>query len=130
MRPIIALTALCAVAPLGAQTPDRSHPPALGPAPSLALPPIARRTLSNGLVVMILEKRQVPLVQVNLVVKTGSAMDPDGKAGLASMTAAMLDEGAGTRNALDLADAVDYLGADLSVFSEQHATTLALHTPV
>ncbi len=138
MRPTISLTALCVVATaapfVAAQAPpsapDRSRPPALGPPPSLALPPIARHTLSNGLVVLILEKHQVPLVQVNLVVKAGSAMDPEGRAGLASMTAAMLDEGAGTRDALELADAVDYLGADLSVFAEQHATTVALHTPV
>ena len=115
---------------LVAQVPDRSKPPALGPTPSLSLPPVTRQTLSNGLQVLILEKHQVPLAQVNLVVKAGSAMDPDDRPGLASMTAAMLDEGAGTRRALELADAIAYLGADISVTAEQHRVTAALHTPV
>ena len=115
---------------LVAQAPDRSKPPALGPTPSLSLPPVTRQTLSNGLQVLILEKHQVPLAQVNLVVKAGSAMDPDDRPGLASMTAAMLDEGAGTRSALELADAIAYLGADISVTAEQHRVTAALHTPV
>jgi zinc protease len=54
---------------LVAQAPDRSKPPALGPTPSLSLPPVTRQTLSNGLQVLILEKHQVPLAQINLVVK-------------------------------------------------------------
>jgi predicted Zn-dependent peptidase len=120
---------LCITTALLAQAPDRTKPPELGPAPALTLPPVTRHTLSNGLTVLVLEKHQVPLVQVNLVVKAGSAMDPDDRPGLASMTAAMLDEGAGTRSALELADAVDLLGASLSVSAEQHITTVALHTP-
>ena len=115
---------------LVAQAPDRSKPPALGPTPSLSLPPVTRQTLSNGLQVLILEKHQVPLAQINLVVKAGSAMDPDDRPGLASITAAMLDEGAGTRGALELADAIAYLGADISITAEQHRITAALHTPV
>ena len=114
---------------LGQQV-DRSKPPELGPPPALSLPPVTRHTLSNGLQVLVLEKHQVPLVQVNVVVKAGSAMDPDDRPGLASLTAAMLDEGAGTRNALELADAIDFLGADISVSAEQHRITAALHAPV
>jgi predicted Zn-dependent peptidase len=113
-----------------AQAPDRSKPPELAPPPALTLPPIAQHTLSNGLKVLLLEKQQVPVVQINLVVKEGSANDPDGKTGLASMTAVMLDEGAGSRTALELADAVDFLGAQLGVSAEQHITTVSLYTPV
>ncbi|HEX9611163.1 MAG TPA: pitrilysin family protein [Gemmatimonadales bacterium] len=121
---------LCIALQLVAQVPDRSKPPQLAPPPALSLPPIAQHTLSNGLRVFVLEKHQVPVVQVNLVVKAGSANDPDGKTGLASMIAVMLDEGAGSRNALELADAVDFLGAQLSASAEPHVTTLALHSPV
>ena len=70
--------------------------------------------LSNGLAVWLVESHEVPLVQINLLVKAGAGDDPAGKFGLASLTAAMLDEGAGTRNALELADAVDFLGASLA----------------
>ena len=76
------------------QRPDRSKVPALGPAPQLTLPPIQKRTLSNGLNVWIVEAHEVPLVQVNLLVLAGSGDDPAGKFGLASLTSAMLDEGA------------------------------------
>lgn len=110
--------------------PDRSAPPALGPPPSFDPPAIERFELSNGLEVLLLEKHEVPLVQANLVVRTGSVDDPEGKTGLAAMTAAMLDEGAGDRNALEVADAIDFLGADLATSAGEHVTTLRLHTPL
>ena len=125
----IGLTLLLAGS-VAAQAPDRSKPPALGPTPSLSLPAVTRQTLSNGLPVLILEKHQVSLVQVNVVVKAGTALDPGDRPGLASLTAAMLDEGAGTRNALELADAIAFLGADISIGAEPHRITAALHAPV
>ena len=50
---------------------------------------------------------------MNLLVQAGSGDDPCGKFGVASLTAAMLDEGAGTRSALEIADEVEFLGASL-----------------
>ncbi|MGH7528865.1 MAG: M16 family metallopeptidase [Gemmatimonadales bacterium] len=125
-----AVSLLCLAGSLTAQAPDRSKPPELGPPPVLQLPPVTRHELSNGLTVLLLEKHQVPIVQVNVVVKAGSAMDPDDRPGLASVTGASLDDGAGRRDALELADAVAYLGAQLNVSVEQHVTTAALNTPV
>src|SRR5262245_37519901 len=113
-----------------AQAPDRSKPPALGAQPSLKLPPIQHFKLSNGLPVVLMEKHTLPLVQINLLVKTGSAMDPAGKSGLASFTSEMMDEGAGSRNALQLADATDFLGANLSTFAGQHTAGVTLNTPL
>ncbi len=113
-----------------AQKPDRSKPPELGPPPALQLPRIQRFTLANGLEVVMMEKHQVPLVQVNLLVRAGTAHDPEGKRGLASMTAAMMNEGAGDRDALAFADAVDFLGASISVTAGMHTTTVALFTPL
>lgn len=113
-----------------AQKPDRSRPPSLGDPAPLRLPEIQRFTLSNGLPVVLMEKHGVPLVQINLLVKTGSAMDPSGQSGLASLTAAMMDEGAGTMSALELADAIDFLGARISTFAGQHTSGVSLYTPV
>ncbi|MGE3190370.1 MAG: M16 family metallopeptidase [Vicinamibacterales bacterium] len=126
---LIAVLAL-SVAPATAQGPDRSHPPATGPAPSLTLPDVAKRTLSNGLPVWVVEQHEVPLVQVNLIVRAGSATDPDGKFGVGSLTAAMLDEGAGGRSSLELADAVDFLGADLGTSSSYDYSAVRLSVPV
>lgn len=134
MRPnrfVLALLGVATLAPpLPAQAPDRSKPPALGPLPALLLPAIRRFELGNGLKVLFMEKHEVPLVQVNVLVKAGAAMDPAGKSGVAVMTANMVDEGAGGRNALDLADAIEYLGAQIQVGAGMHTSVIQLHTPL
>ena len=115
----------------GAQErPDRSKPPALGLAPQLSLPQIQKRMLSNGLPVWLIEAHEVPLVQVSLLVKAGAGDDPPAKFGVASLTAAMLDEGAGSRTALQIADAVEFLGASLATSSSFDASAVRLNVPV
>ena len=109
---------------------DRSRAPGLGPAPQLKIPPIQKRALANGLPVWIVEQHEVPLVQVNLVIHTGSGDDPANAFGLASFTAAMLDEGAGTRSALQIADEVEFLGAALGSTSSFDSSAVRLNTPV
>ncbi|MBI1804430.1 MAG: insulinase family protein [Ignavibacteriae bacterium] len=113
-----------------AQKADRSKPPELGPAPSLQLPPIQHLKLSNGLAIVLLEKHNLPLCQAELIVRGGIAADPIEKTGLASMTADMMEQGAGSRNALELADAIDFLGASISAFAGWHTSGVILHTPV
>jgi predicted Zn-dependent peptidase len=120
---------LAAMAGLAAQQPDRSVPPAPGPLPKFTPPAIQRRTLTNGLPVWVVPLHKVPVVNVTLVVKAGAAADPKGKFGLASLTAEMLDEGAGTRDALHVADAVDYLGATVSTSSSFDSSIVDLHVP-
>jgi len=118
-------------APLFAQQlPDRSKAPVPGAPPALKLPPIQKRALSNGVPVWVVEMHEVPVVNVSLLIKAGASADPAGKYGLASFTSAMLDEGAGSRGALELADAVDFLGASLSTGSSFDASSVRLHTPV
>jgi predicted Zn-dependent peptidase len=109
---------------------DRSKPPALGAPSALTLPPIQKRTLSNGLPVLLVESHEAPLVQVNLLIRAGSGDDPAGKFGAASLTLAMLDEGAGSRNALQIADEVEFLGADLGTTSSFDASAVRLNVPV
>jgi predicted Zn-dependent peptidase len=118
------------VALVAQSAPDRSKPPMIGPPPQLNLPDIQKRTLSNGLTVWLVETHEVPLVQVNLLLKAGAGDDPAAKFGVASLTAAMLDEGAGTRNALDLADAIDFLGASLVTTASYDASAVRLNVPV
>jgi zinc protease len=113
-----------------AQAPDRSKAPQPGPPPALRLPAIQKRTLTNGLPVWIVERHEVPIVQVNLVVLSGTGDDPAGKFGIASLTASMLTEGAGGRSALAIADAVDFLGADLVTSSSSDQSAVRLNVPV
>ena len=130
-RTLIATAATLMVVTLAvAQKPDRSAPPPVGPPPAFSVPAIEKFTLPNGLPVYVLEKHQVPLVQINLLVQAGTVMDPSGKSGLANMTSAMMMEGAGKRSALALADAIDYLGARITSTAGQHAMAVRLHTPL
>ena len=124
------LFAALAIAGVAAQNPDRSKAPALGPVPALTLPPIVKRTLTNGLPVWIVEMHKVPLVDVTLLVKSGSAADPGDKIGVANVAADMLDEGAGTKTALDLADEIAFLGGSLSTSSDWDSSVVRLHLPV
>ena len=130
MRDTIAIV-LALVVTVGAQQqPDRSHPPQSGPAPALRLPAIHKQKLSNGLPVWIVEMHKVPVAQVNLVVLSGTADDPGRLFGTANLTASMLEEGAGSRTSLEIADAVDFLGADLSAAAAVDASAVRLHVPV
>src|SRR3989454_5481185 len=125
---VAALAGLTAV--VSAQAPDRTKPPAPVPPPALNLPSIQKKQLSNGLPVWIVELYEVPVAQVNLVVFSGSADDPVGKFGVANLTTSMLQEGAGPRSALEIADAVDFLGADLGTSSATDSSAVRLHVPV
>jgi predicted Zn-dependent peptidase len=109
---------------------DRSQPPEPGPPPVLQLPDVGAARLSNGLAVHLVEMHEVPVVEIALVLEAGAAQDPAGKFGLASLTAAMLDEGAGGRPALDLAEAFALLGATLTTGSSYDATFVRLGVPV
>jgi predicted Zn-dependent peptidase len=126
---VLLITAAVAVS-LSAQAPDRGKPPAIGPAPSLKQPTIQKQKLSNGLAVWIVEHHEVPLAQINMIVRSGSAADPIGKYGVGSLAAAMLDEGAGTRSSLELADALEFLGANLSTTSSFDYSAVRMSVPV
>lgn len=81
-----------------------------------------RSTLANGLTVLVVEQRGLPLTAVRLVVLAGSAFDPPGKEGVAALTALLLDKGAGNRSASQVAETVDFRGGTLEVDHTHDAT--------
>ena len=105
--------------------PARATRPALDATPALRLPPIEQFTLGNGMRVVLMQKRDLPLVQVNLSIDAGSVHD-NTQLGIASLTAAMLDEGAAGRNALQIADEFEVLGARFSIGAGVHTTSLSV----
>jgi zinc protease len=111
------------------QSPDRSGPPALGQVKNLELPAPVRFTLTNGLKVVLMEKHNVPMVQVNLLIQTGNYDDPVGKEGLASFVMDVLDEGAGTFSALQLADEIEFLGAQIGTGSRPFSSEVNCTAP-
>jgi zinc protease len=96
-----------------------------GPAPGET--PILKRRLSNGLDVWLVEHHDVPIVQISLVVPHGTGDDPAGKYGVASLVSAMLTEGAGSRTAADIADAVDRFKGNLAPTGGIDSSSVQLH---
>ena len=80
-------------------------------AQTLHMPPHEKVVLKNGLTLLLLEKHGVPLVNIYALVRTGSAGDPQGQDGLASITAGLLRKGTKTRTAQQFAADLDYIGA-------------------
>jgi zinc protease len=107
---------------------DRSGMPKLGPTPHYAPPRFERRMLSNGLELRIVERHDLPIVTVDLVVKSGETSAPKGKEGLASIAASLIDEGTKSRSALQVAGDLALIGASLGIAGELESTTVSLTT--
>lgn len=91
-------------------------------AQTLRLPPHEKVVLKNGLTVFLLEKHSVPLVNISAIVKAGSAADPAGQEGLATVTAELLRKGTKTRSAQQFASDLDYIGATFEVEAQPDFT--------
>ena len=103
--------------------------PAVGMLPPLRTPPTTQLTLGNGLEVVAIARSVAPIVSVSLMLRSGADADPAGREGLASSTAEMLDEGAGTRTALEVAEELEQIGADLYVGAGRDGSQLTVQVP-
>ena len=108
---------------------DRTKPPTLSAPPALKVPAARTAALPNGLELTVVESHKVPVVDVSLVIDAGAVRDPANLPGLATFTATMLQQGAGRRTALDIADETAFLGAQLSVVAGFDVATVTLHVP-
>jgi predicted Zn-dependent peptidase len=78
------------------------------------LPRYERIELSNGAVLLLMERHDVPLIALNAVVRGGSSVDPADQAGLSALLANLLEKGAGKRDAAAFANALASVGGVLS----------------
>ena len=116
-----------AAAAVAAGTPDadyRQQAPAPGAAVEFHAPVPKAFKLKNGLQVFLIERHDVPLVTLGLAIQAGADSDPAGKAGLASLTVDLLDEGTTTRDASAIALGFEALGARFNAESEADASAL------
>jgi len=98
--------------------------PTVAPAQTLHLPPHEKVVLKNGLTVLLLEKRGVPLVNISAIVKAGAAADPSGQEGLATTTAGLLRKGTKKRSAQQFAADLDYIGGEFEAEAGPDFTTI------
>ncbi len=85
---------------------------ALGAA-GVQLPPFQSVTLPNGAMIVLVEKRDTPMVSLNVTVRGGALGDPAGKDGTASLFTDLIQKGAGARNAMQFAEAIENAGGSL-----------------
>jgi zinc protease len=107
------LVALVCSAPASAQVAEwpTERPPRPLPAREVKFPPYQFRTLANGLQVVAVSHHEQPAVSLRLIIRAGAAQDPADKSGVASLVAALLDQGTTTKSAEQIASAVDSIGA-------------------
>ena len=109
--------------------PDRTESPQPAAPKSVELPAVEKSRLENGVEVWTVERRQVPVVSMWLVLNLGATAAPPSEFGLADFTSSLLEEGAAGKSALELSDELDFLGANYSSSTNFDATRLTLSVP-
>jgi len=103
--------------------PDRIHYPPL----SFTLPKAERIALDNGIIMYFIEDRELPLININAVIRTGNIYDDPGKEGLAALTGTVMRTGGTTGMTGDeIDDELDYIAADISVASGKESASASL----
>lgn len=101
-------------------------PPASEAPRDVHLPPIVRETLDNGLELNTVRAGAFPLAYVRIVVRGGLSADPANRPGLSSLVANMLREGTRTRTSAEIAEEIEYTGADLQVGADAQQIMLQI----
>lgn len=96
---------------------EKQTPPPPKPAKEITFPAFQEKTLANGLRVVVIEQHETPSLSLRLLVPAGKVHTPDGKAGLADATAALLREGTATRSSQQIAQAIDSVGGQLATLA-------------
>ena len=122
----LALGAGCAVLPTHPRPAWELPPPPAHDAPVVQPGALHRSELPNGLRVIVLEDRRLPRIAFGVTLRRGAGSEAPGEAGLALFLSELMKRGAGDRDALELAQAVDQLGASLSVSSGWDSTTVGV----
>lgn len=122
----VALIMLTGLSNVFAQTPTETPPPPADP-PGLTLPQVEEMTLPNGLRVVVVQRKNVPLVTASLLVKKGAADENPKKAGVASMTADLLTKGTAFKDATQIAEEIEFLGASMNAGAGWNSSTVNIN---
>lgn len=98
--------------------------PGLALAQGVTLPEVERVVMDNGVVLILHEKDDVPLVGFEASIRGGATSDPEGLGGTANLLAGLLEKGAGERDAAEFAEAIDAVGGELSAAADTEFITI------
>ncbi|MFA6956204.1 MAG: pitrilysin family protein [Thermoanaerobaculia bacterium] len=99
--------------------------PAAAQTASMKLPPYEKVKLGNGMQLILMEKRDVPMIAFHARIAGGAITDPTGKEGTADLAADLLQKGAGSRDALQFSAATDSVGASFGTASAREALVVS-----
>ena len=94
------------------------------PAAGIKVPANQRFVLPNGLTIVLVPKKDVPLIAFSGFVRGGALSDPADKPGVASLVAGLLDRGAGKRSAFEFAEAVEGVGGSFNAAAGSESITV------
>lgn len=96
------------------------------PAPGqFELPEYKRVPLPNGLMLLLVEKHALPMISVEIGLRSGSVADPPGKEGTASLTASLLRKGTASRSSEQVSADIDFIGMEYSTRVDQDGTHIS-----
>lgn len=85
-----------------------------------------RAELDNGMVLLTSEQRALPMVSIDLLIDAGSRYDEPTQEGVANLTARLLTYGTRRRSAVQISDALDFIGASLSARASDDLVSVSL----
>lgn len=103
---------------------DRTVEPPAGPDPSLKLPAVWKSELKNGLKIYGITQSEIPLVQFSITLNGGLLLDNPSKVGVANLVSSMMMEGTKKKTPVELEEAIDELGAYISLYTTNESIVL------
>jgi len=107
---------------------DRRQEPPYGAAPALKVPPVWDATLANGMRVVGIENREVPLVQFDIAIDGGLLLDKLDRVGVANLVARMMTQGTARKTPQELEEAILQLGAAINVAARPEDIRISVTT--
>jgi len=111
---------------LTAQAAQTTTAPAPMPLRPVRFPPFVNGRLANGMATLVVTKREQPVITIQLAFPAGSFYEPDGKAGLAAMTAQLLTKGTERRTADQIAAQIEGAGGSIGASADEDFLTVTV----
>ena len=107
---------------------DRTIEPPAGLEPEVKVPEIWKATLLNGIQVFGIQNKELPLVEISLVINGGTEQDKIELPGVAGMVASVLPQGTKNRTPEELEEELELLGSNIYVSSSREELTMSAGT--
>ncbi|MDQ4122109.1 MAG: insulinase family protein [Acidobacteriota bacterium] len=104
----------------------QEHPPQAAAPREAQIPQPFEKTLKNGLRVIVVQTKNVPLVTAELIIKSGGEVDPKNLPGAADMTAELLTKGTRTRTASKIAEEIEFIGGTIEAGADWDYSSIAV----